>query len=80
MLYRVAAPGAAAAEGTAVAPAKAEPVDLAVAISEIAKTKAIFSESKLPPSLPTPHKRWVPQLAEAPPHDPDSYFPMSLYK
>jgi hypothetical protein len=34
----------------------------------------------LPPALPTPYKRWRPELAPDAPHDPHAYFPMILVK
>ncbi|KAI0793229.1 NADH dehydrogenase 21 kDa subunit [Abortiporus biennis] len=60
------------------APAR-EPVDLTEAIATVSATK-VFSESNLPPTLPIPFKRWVPERAPDAPHDPDSYFPMILVK
>ncbi|EMD37554.1 hypothetical protein CERSUDRAFT_154260 [Gelatoporia subvermispora B] len=57
-----------------------EPVDLTQAIAEIASSKKIFSESKLPPVLPIPFKRWVPERAPDVPHDPHAYFPMLMFK
>ncbi|KAF8345815.1 21 kDa subunit of NADH dehydrogenase [Amanita rubescens] len=55
-------------------------LDLSQAIASITETAKLYTESKLPPSLPTPHKRWVPRLSHPAPHEPHSYFPMSLYQ
>ncbi|GLB37092.1 putative nadh-ubiquinone oxidoreductase [Lyophyllum shimeji] len=55
-------------------------VDLTEAISTITIANKVYTESKLPPSIPTHHKRWVPERAADAPHDPHSYFPMDLYK
>ncbi|KAK7057199.1 NUZM, NADH-ubiquinone oxidoreductase 21.3 kDa subunit [Favolaschia claudopus] len=57
-----------------------KPVDLSVAIQGITQNKKVYSVTSLPPTLPTSRPRWVPHLAEAAPHHPDSYFPMMLYK
>ncbi|EIN11982.1 NADH dehydrogenase 21 kDa subunit [Punctularia strigosozonata HHB-11173 SS5] len=54
--------------------------DLAETITSLASTRKVFSKSNLPPTLPTPFKKWVPQEAENAPHDPHSYFPMILVK
>ncbi|KAG6900537.1 hypothetical protein C0993_009114 [Termitomyces sp. T159_Od127] len=62
-------------------PAASEvPVDLTEAIACITTAQKVYSESRLPPSLPVPHKRWIPERAPDAPHDPHSYFPMQLYK
>lgn len=55
-------------------------VDLSVAISSITQNQKVYTVEKLPPTLPVPRTRWVPQLAPAAPHDPHAYFPMLLYK
>ncbi|KAJ6586914.1 NUZM, NADH-ubiquinone oxidoreductase 21.3 kDa subunit [Mycena vulgaris] len=55
-------------------------LDLSVAISSITQNQKVYSMAKLPPTLPTSRKRWVPQLAPNAPHDPHGYFPMLLYK
>ncbi|KAH9485372.1 NADH-ubiquinone oxidoreductase 21.3 kDa subunit [Psilocybe cubensis] len=70
---------AAPAEGAGV-PAAKPVVDLAEAITAITSTAKVYSEAKLPPSLPVPHKRWVPKLSPPPPHPEHTYFPMSLYR
>ncbi|KAJ7647344.1 21 kDa subunit of NADH dehydrogenase [Roridomyces roridus] len=57
-----------------------QPVDLSVAISSITQKQKVYSLAKLPPTLPIPRKRWVPELAPNAPHDPHGYFPMLLYK
>lgn len=55
-------------------------LELVDAIAKIAATRPIFSEDSLPPTLPTPYKRWNAQRAPDAPHDPNAYFPMHLYK
>lgn len=57
-----------------------KPVDLTAAISEITAANKVYSATKLPPRLPSPYKRWTPELAPDAPHDPNAYFPMILYK
>ncbi|KAF8893369.1 NUZM, NADH-ubiquinone oxidoreductase 21.3 kDa subunit [Infundibulicybe gibba] len=64
--------------GVPAAPKKV--LDLSEAIATINSAQKVYSESKLPPSLPIPHKRWVPELAPDAPHDKHSYFPMLLYR
>ncbi|KAL0574953.1 hypothetical protein V5O48_006998 [Marasmius crinis-equi] len=77
----VAAPAEGQGEGGAGAVAKPrEVVDLSEAIATITSSAKVFSESKLPPSLPTPYKRWAPERAPDAPHAPHSYFPMLMYK
>ena len=56
------------------------PVDLTAAIATISSAKKAYSESNLPPVPPTSFKRWRPENAPDAPHDPASYFPMSLVK
>ncbi|KAF8234050.1 NUZM, NADH-ubiquinone oxidoreductase 21.3 kDa subunit [Tricholoma matsutake] len=55
-------------------------VDLTEAIASITTAQKVYSESKLPPTIPVPHKHWTPKLAPDAPHDQHAYFPMSLYK
>ncbi|KAF7376138.1 21 kDa subunit of NADH dehydrogenase [Mycena sanguinolenta] len=55
-------------------------VDLSVAIQGITQSQKVYTLANLPPTLPTSRRRWVPQLAENAPHDPNGYFPMLLYK
>ncbi|KAJ8076419.1 hypothetical protein PM082_000842 [Marasmius tenuissimus] len=72
-----------AAEGEAQAGAVAQPreaMDLSAAITTITSSAKVFSDSKLPPSLPSPYKRWAPERSADAPHDPNAYFPMLLYK
>ncbi|PCH43875.1 NADH dehydrogenase 21 kDa subunit [Wolfiporia cocos MD-104 SS10] len=57
-----------------------QPLDLTEAIATISTAAKVYSESKLPPSLPTPNKRWTPERTADAPHDPHVYFPMLLYK
>ncbi|TFK25720.1 21 kDa subunit of NADH dehydrogenase [Coprinopsis marcescibilis] len=55
-------------------------VDLSEAIATVTKTDKIYTESRLPPALPTPFSKWNPELSPPPPHAPHSFFPMSLYR
>ncbi|KAI6046156.1 NUZM, NADH-ubiquinone oxidoreductase 21.3 kDa subunit [Pisolithus marmoratus] len=59
---------------------KQESMDLAQAIATITSETNVYSKTSLPPSIPTAYKKWRPELAPDAPHDPDSYFPMVLYK
>ncbi|KAG6837704.1 hypothetical protein H0H93_003506 [Arthromyces matolae] len=69
------------AEGKSDVPASAQPlIDLTEAIASITTAQKVYSESRLPPSLPVPNKRWIPERAPDAPHDPTSFFPMHLYK
>jgi hypothetical protein len=64
-------------------PAKAPEVtdlDLAGAIATITSVTQVYSETKLPPKVTTPFKKWRPERAPDAPHDPNAYFPMLLYK
>ncbi|KAH9978653.1 NADH dehydrogenase [Lactifluus volemus] len=49
---------------------------LSEAISAINAARKEYTTSALPPTPPTPFKRWVPERAPDAPHDPNSYFPM----
>ena len=60
--------------------ASKEPVDLTAAIATITQAGKVYSEAKLPPSIKTSFKRWRPERALDPPHDPNAYFPMILVK
>jgi len=81
MLEHSQAPSVAAPGGSASVPAaSAAPQELTAAIATISSGRAIYSESNLPPKLPTPFKRWRATRTEDAPHDQDSYFPMILYK
>lgn len=64
----------------AVPTEKQEFTDLANAITAITAERRVYDESKLPPRIPTAFRRWIPERAPDAPHDPDSYFPMVLYK
>lgn len=55
-------------------------LELTAAIAAITSSKKVYSESKLPPTLPTSYKRWKPEWAPDAPHDPHAYFPMKLVK
>ncbi|KAI6026192.1 NUZM, NADH-ubiquinone oxidoreductase 21.3 kDa subunit [Pisolithus microcarpus] len=59
---------------------KQETTDLAQAIATVTSQTEVYSKATLPPSIPTAFKKWRPELAPDAPHDPDSYFPMLLYK
>ncbi|KAG1751514.1 NUZM, NADH-ubiquinone oxidoreductase 21.3 kDa subunit [Suillus paluster] len=62
-------------------PAKTlEIMDLASAIATITSVHKVYDQSKLPPKVPTPFKKWRAELAPDAPHDPNAYFPMLLYK
>ncbi|KAI0311985.1 21 kDa subunit of NADH dehydrogenase [Amylostereum chailletii] len=77
----VAAPSEdASASASASVPVESVPKDLTEAIATLATAGKVFSEARLPPSLPTPFKRWVPESAPDAPHDPRAYFPMRLIK
>lgn len=67
------------AADTSITPASELPeaVPLTQAIASRGK---IFTESSLPPKLPTPYPRWNPVYSEDAPHDPSSYFPMKLIR
>ncbi|KAG6337082.1 hypothetical protein ID866_1993 [Astraeus odoratus] len=54
--------------------------DLVHAIATITSSATIYDETRLPPKIPTVFKKWRPERAPDAPHDPDSYFPMVLYK
>ena len=69
-----------APEAASVPATKPEPLEFTAAISAITGAGKVYSESRLPPTPPTSFKRWRPEEAPAPPHDPHSYFPMSLIK
>lgn len=64
-------------EPVATVPAVTEAVELT---SVIAASATPFSAGKLPPTLKTPYKRWIPQDAEDAPHDPNAYWPMVMVK
>ena len=72
----VAAPGADKSDVPAVTP---KAVDLSQAIATITGATKVYSEAKLPPSLPIPHGRWTPKRSEDAPHDVHGYWPMVLY-
>lgn len=55
-------------------------LDLPEAIGAISAARQAYSTSALPPTPPTPFKRWVPERAPDAPHDPNAYFPMILVK
>jgi len=61
-------------------PTPSQFVDLSEAIGTISAARKAYSASSLPPTPPTPFKRWVPERAPDAPHDPNAYFPMLLVK
>ena len=77
----VAAPPSEDSDKSSVPTAQTEGIpELTAAIATVTSNEALYSESRLPPSFPTPHKRWIPEAAPDAPHDPHSYFPMSLVR
>lgn len=71
---------AAPAEGSGEVANPPKEMGLAEAIATITAKTKVYTESKLPPSLPTAYKRWVPEQSPDAPHAPYTYFPMSLIK
>ncbi|KAF9531609.1 21 kDa subunit of NADH dehydrogenase [Crepidotus variabilis] len=61
-------------------PAVKKSVDLSEAIASITANAQVYSETKLPPALPTPFKRWSPHLSPPPPQDHYFELPMVLYR
>ncbi|KAH9935584.1 NUZM, NADH-ubiquinone oxidoreductase 21.3 kDa subunit [Fomitopsis serialis] len=77
----VAAPAEGQEGEKASVPAQApEPTELSAAIATITASNKVYTEAKLPPSLPTADKRWRPERTEDAPHDSSAYFPMLLFK
>ncbi|KAI0277422.1 21 kDa subunit of NADH dehydrogenase [Russula aff. rugulosa BPL654] len=73
--------GAAAAEIAAPLGTDAtSQLGLTEAIGAISTARKAYSASSLPPTPPTPFKRWIPERAPDAPHDPNAYFPMILVK
>ncbi|KAJ8514444.1 hypothetical protein ONZ45_g8019 [Pleurotus djamor] len=71
---------AAPVEGeTAVAEVAKEIPDLSAAIATVTSEAKVYTESKLPPVIPTSYKRWVPKRSPDAPHDPTTFFPLKLY-
>jgi hypothetical protein len=68
------------AEASSVPTTSPKSLDLSAAIATITSAAKVYTESKLPPKLPTPYRRWKPEMAPDAPHDPHSYFPMLMYK
>ena len=75
---RVAAPSG--PEDASVPSAHVQQLSLSDAIGTINTARKAYSASALPPTPPTPFKRWVPERAPDAPHDPNAYFPMILVK
>ena len=82
--HRIAAPlGTDATSVTATSPPsqqQQQQLGLTEAIGAITTARKAYSTSSLPPTPPTPFKRWIPEHAPDPPHDPNAYFPMILVK
>ena len=76
-VYSIPAPGQVESDVPAASQAS---LDLTGAIASITLSQKVYTESKLPPALPTPYKRWNPERAPDAPHDPHVYFPMDLYR
>ena len=77
-LTRVAAPSG--PESASVPSVPAQNLSLSDAIGTINAARKAYSTSALPPTPPTPFKRWIPERAPDAPHDPNAYFPMILVK
>ncbi|KAF8993670.1 NUZM, NADH-ubiquinone oxidoreductase 21.3 kDa subunit [Cyathus striatus] len=69
-----------APQGASDVPAATKSVDLSEAIATITTSRKVYSESRLPPILPTSYKRWIPERAPDAPHTPYSYWPMLQYR
>ncbi|KAF5321828.1 hypothetical protein D9619_001813 [Psilocybe cf. subviscida] len=69
-----------AADKSSVPTTEVKDIPLSEAIATVTGETQVYTEAKLPPALPTPFKRWVPTLSPDAPHDPHTYFPMSLYR
>lgn len=79
--YRIPAPSEAKEGEKSDVPTKTqETMDLTGAIAAITSVHKAYDQSKLPPKVPTPFKKWRAELAPDAPHDPNAYFPMLLYK
>jgi len=74
----VTAPDAHTSEVPIEAP-EPEPMTLSQAISTVTGATQVYSEDKLPPSLPISFQRWEPKRSTDAPHAEYSYFPMRLY-
>ncbi|KAF7428130.1 hypothetical protein PC9H_007349 [Pleurotus ostreatus] len=74
----VAAPAAEGKE-TAVSAVPKEVPDLSAAIATVTSANKVYTESKLPPAIPTSYKRWIPKRAPDAPHDPSAFFPLKQY-
>jgi len=75
-------PSAPAADASTFVPVAQEKpaVDLTQAIATLAAARKAYSAGKLPPTPPNPFPSWTPARAEDAPHDPETVFPMELYK
>ena len=77
--YSISSP-ADATDKSSVPATEIKDIPLAEAIATVTGETQVYTAAKLPPALPTPFKRWVPTLSPDAPHDPHTYFPMSLYR
>jgi len=77
-LRRLAAPPS--SDATSVPATPPQQLDLTEAVGVISAARKGYSGSSLPPTPPTPFKRWIPERAPDAPHDPNAYFPMILVK
>lgn len=68
------------ATATSPPPPSQQQLSLTEAIGAISTARKAYSTSSLPPTPPTPFKRWIPERAPDAPHDPNAYFPMILVK
>ncbi|KAF8502169.1 21 kDa subunit of NADH dehydrogenase [Russula emetica] len=79
--HKIAAPlGTDVTSITATSPPSQQQLGLTEAIGAISAARKAYSTSSLPPTPPTPFKRWIPERAPDAPHDPNAYFPMILVK
>ncbi|KAL0956590.1 hypothetical protein HGRIS_002728 [Hohenbuehelia grisea] len=68
-------------EGESSIPAAPKEVlDLAAAIATVTGSTKVYTETQLPPSLPTSFKRWIPERAPDAPHAEHTYWPMVMWK
>ena len=81
-IYSLPQPGSsqgAAVSATTAASSSAiqTPADLSATIASL---PLAYTADKLPPTLPTSFKRWVPQTGDEIPRDKNAYFPMTLIR
>ena len=78
--HRIAAPLGTDATSVTAQQQQQQQLNLTEAIGAISTARKTYSASSLPPTPPTPFKRWIPERAPDAPHDPNAYFPMILVK